>query len=45
MSAKCSVCGASVGCSCQLTNGMCNYCLAKAPKEAVKTKHVATKLS
>jgi len=24
--AKCSNCGTSVGCGCQLTNGLCNAC-------------------
>lgn len=28
--AKCSVCGAAAGCSCQLKNGMCAACAAKA---------------
>lgn len=26
---KCSVCGTSVGCSCQLKNGLCPACAAK----------------
>ena len=27
--AQCSECGAKVGCSCQLTNGLCAHCAAK----------------
>lgn len=30
--AQCSGCGAKVGCGCQLTNGMCAACAAKAKK-------------
>ena len=26
---KCKICGASVSCGCQLTNGMCAACAAK----------------
>lgn len=28
--AKCSNCGTDVGCSCQLKNGLCAACAAKA---------------
>ena len=24
--AQCANCGTKVGCGCQLTNGLCNYC-------------------
>ena len=30
--AQCSSCGARVGCGCQLTNGLCAHCAAKANK-------------
>lgn len=43
--AKCKTCGASVGCSCQLTNGMCAYCSKAVQKAAQKTKNVAAKLN
>jgi hypothetical protein len=43
--AQCKNCGAKVGCSCQLTNGLCAYC-NKAVQQAVKTsKYVAAKLN
>lgn len=29
MKANCAACGASVGCSCNLTNGLCAYCNAQ----------------
>jgi hypothetical protein len=35
MSVNCKICGASAGCSCQLSNGMCAACAAKA-KETQK---------
>lgn len=31
--AQCSSCGAQVGCSCQLTNGMCAACNAQQNKK------------
>ena len=31
--AQCKVCGAKVGCGCQLIDGMCAYCADKAKKE------------
>ena len=27
--AKCKKCGANVGCGCNLTNGLCAYCVAQ----------------
>ena len=33
MSATCKVCGTTVGCNCQLINGMCAYCAGKAKNE------------
>jgi len=33
--AKCSSCGASVGCGCNLKNGMCTYCANKKKDEVV----------
>ena len=30
--AKCSKCGANVGCGCQLINGMCAYCNGQIKK-------------
>ena len=29
MAATCKNCGANVGCSCKLTNGLCAYCANK----------------
>jgi len=43
--AQCSKCGAKVGCSCQLTNGLCTYCNKAAQKEAQTSKYVAVKLN
>jgi hypothetical protein len=31
--AKCSNCGASVGCGCNLKNGMCAFCAQKKKEE------------
>ena len=30
--AQCNSCGANVGCGCQLKNGLCAHCAAKANK-------------
>jgi len=43
--AQCSKCGAKVGCSCQLTNGLCAYCNKAAQKAAQTSKYVAVKLN
>jgi hypothetical protein len=33
--AKCSRCGASVGCGCNLKNGMCAFCAQKTKDEDI----------
>lgn len=43
--AQCSKCGAKVGCSCQLVNGLCTYCNKAAQKAAQTSKYVAAKLN
>lgn len=39
--AKCSSCGASVGCGCNLKNGLCAFC-ANKKKEAITVVQPAT---
>lgn len=34
--AQCNKCGVRVGCGCQLVNGLCSSCVAKAKEEATK---------
>ena len=43
--AQCKKCGTKVGCSCQLTNGLCSYCNKAAQKAAQTSKYVAAKLN
>ena len=33
MASKCKICGANVGCSCQLKDGMCPTCYANSKKK------------
>lgn len=38
--ATCKVCGANVGCSCRLSDGMCAACKAAADKKLTSPKPV-----
>lgn len=40
--ATCKSCGASVGCGCQLREGLCAYCYDKLKQATKKVKHVIT---
>jgi hypothetical protein len=42
--AKCSSCGASVGCGCNLKNGMCAYCAQKKKDEVVVQPSVTDRI-
>ena len=41
--AKCSNCGASVGCSCNLKGGLCAFCAEQASKQIKPETNVDTK--
>lgn len=43
--AKCSKCNASVGCSCNLKNGLCSNCRHKEESEQNKVKLLNTPLN
>ena len=41
--AKCSKCGTTVGCGCQLKNGLCSSCYNQINKGVQKLKHALSK--
>ncbi len=41
--ASCKNCGTSVGCGCQLKNGMCSYCAKKTSNDTKNKKDGITK--
>lgn len=42
--ASCKKCGSSVGCGCQLKNGMCSYCANKTSNNTKTKKDVITEI-
>ncbi len=43
MSATCAGCGVSVGCGCQLTNGLCPTCVNKKNQQQLDKQNVNSK--
>lgn len=43
--ATCKNCGTNVGCGCQLTNGLCSYCLSKLSTAVNTSNYVISKIN